>query len=54
MRSATTSSDRYLAAEGGEHELARHDALTWLTTQLRWERMLTELRSKEEQQAQAA
>ena len=55
MRNATiSSSDQRGAAHGAGHDLVRHDALTWLTTQLRWERMLSELRSQDEQQAQAA
>jgi hypothetical protein len=55
MRNTTPRpSAQTLAGERAFRDFARHDAMVWLSSQLRWERTLAALRSQESEQAQKA
>jgi hypothetical protein len=55
MRNTTSHPSAHtFAAESAFREHARRDAMVWLSSQLRWERTLTDLRSQEERHAQQA
>jgi hypothetical protein len=54
MRKTNNPSAQTLSGEHSFRDFARRDAMVWLSSQLRWERTLTALRSQESQQAQQA
>jgi hypothetical protein len=54
MRNTNHPSAQTLASEHAFRDFARREAMVWLSSQLRWERTLTALRSQESHQAQQA